>query len=290
MRREVDVRTGFVPTPQGRLAYRAHVPDRTDRIAGLPLLVLHGGPGMPAAYLSPLFELADERPVILFDQLGCGRSDRAADPAALTLEVFTEHVDLVREHLGHDRVHLFGHSWGGLLALSCYSAHPGRVASLVLASPLVSVDRWCEDARRLTEELPAPLRQAIDAGPGEPGYADAEKEFYRRHFCALDPWPGPLRDSMSRLATDVYESMWGPNEFSQTGTLRGTDLSGIAATVDIPTLWIAGSDDEARPGTLRELAGANPRSEFAVLPGTHNVHLEQPETYLAAVRRFLDTH
>ncbi|MFJ5925669.1 proline iminopeptidase-family hydrolase [Kitasatospora sp. NPDC092948] len=287
MRREVDVRTGFVPTPQGRLSYRAHVPDGA---AGLPLLVLHGGPGMPGEYLSLLFELADERPVILFDQLGCGESDRPADPADLTLEVFTAHVDLVREHLGHDRVHLFGHSWGGLLALSCYSAHPERVASLVLASPLVSVDRWCEDARRLIDELPAPFPHAIAVGPSEPYYADAEQEFYRRHFCALEPWPGPLRESMDRLATDVYESMWGPNEFSQTGTLGGADLSGTAAAVDVPTLWITGSDDEARPDTLREFAGANPRSEFAVLPGTHNVHLEQSAAYLAALRGFLDEH
>jgi proline iminopeptidase len=44
-----------------------------------PLVLLHGGPGVPSYYLNPMASLSDERPVIFIDQLGCGRSDQIVD-------------------------------------------------------------------------------------------------------------------------------------------------------------------------------------------------------------------
>src|SRR5215470_16303515 len=63
--------TGFIPVEGGRVWYSVRgTGTRT------PLLVLHGGPGIPHDYLENLELLGDERPVIFFDQLGCGLSDR----------------------------------------------------------------------------------------------------------------------------------------------------------------------------------------------------------------------
>jgi len=61
-----------------------------------PLLILHGGPGAGHDYLEPLEALADERPVIFYDQLGCGRSDKPDDPSRWHIERFVREVDLVR--------------------------------------------------------------------------------------------------------------------------------------------------------------------------------------------------
>src|SRR2546423_15712546 len=89
-----------------------------NRDAGaVPLLALHGGPGSTHHYFSPLEELADERPVVLYDQIGCGSSDRPTD-IEWSAGVFRDEVDAVRDQLQLDRAHLLGTSWGGMLWLA----------------------------------------------------------------------------------------------------------------------------------------------------------------------------
>ena len=63
----------------------------------VPLLALHGGPGAGYDYFEPLETLASERPVVLFDQLGCGRSDKPDDLSLWRIERFVEELDAVRE-------------------------------------------------------------------------------------------------------------------------------------------------------------------------------------------------
>src|SRR5689334_22921091 len=82
-----------------------------------PMLTLHGGPGFDHTYLARgLDVLSDEIEVIYYDQLGSGRSER---PATLDggMEVWVDEVDALREHLGHDKVVLFGHSFGSFIAI-----------------------------------------------------------------------------------------------------------------------------------------------------------------------------
>jgi pimeloyl-ACP methyl ester carboxylesterase len=67
---------------------------------------------MPHDYLDPLGDLAADRPVVFYDQLGCGRSDRRANEALWTVDRFVEELAIVRDALGLSRLHLFGNSWG----------------------------------------------------------------------------------------------------------------------------------------------------------------------------------
>ena len=257
-----------------------------------PLLVLHGGPGMPSHYLELLAGLAAERPVVLYDQLGCGRSDRPDDPSLWTVTRAVAEVEAVRRALGLDRVHVLGHSWGGYLALAHADEHPGVVASLVLSSPLVSVAGWVEDAGALVAGLPADLqatireheeRQTFD----DPAYVAATDAFYRRHLCRLDPWPPELERTFEQMGQGPYRTMWGPSEFTQTGNLRGGDLTPTLPRLEVPSLWVAGSEDEVAPSRLAQFARlASGRAEV-VEGGTHCVHLEEPSRYLALVGGFL---
>lgn len=279
------VTTGYTAGSGGSLWWQMTDPG-TDAV---PLVLLHGGPGMPAYYLEPLEALADERRVIVYDQAGCGRSDVPDDPAVWTLDGMVADLDLLVTGLGLERFHLLGHSWGGLLALAYSAAHPDTVASLVLASPLVDVERWCADAADLVGGLPLEVQRAL-AGPVDGGeYADAEAYFYRRHFCRLDPWPASLQRTMDELGSGAYTTMWGPNEFTLAGNLKGADLTPVVRSLTMPNLWLCGSDDEARPGTVRAFSEMNPFGRFEEFAGgTHCVHLEQTESYLAVVRAFLD--
>src|SRR5438093_6899578 len=80
-----------------------------------PLLALHGGPGSTHHYFAPLERLAPERPVVVYDQVGCGGSDRTRDIEG-SVAVLREEVDAVRSQLGLARLHLVGTPSGRVLA------------------------------------------------------------------------------------------------------------------------------------------------------------------------------
>jgi proline-specific peptidase len=109
---------------------------------GIPLLLLHGGPGIPSYYLDSLRDLGAERPVILYDQLGCGRSEHPSSSEQYHAERFVQEVGDVRSALGLDRVHVLGQSWGGMLAVMYALTAPRGLVSLVLASPVIDTQRW----------------------------------------------------------------------------------------------------------------------------------------------------
>jgi proline-specific peptidase len=90
---------------------------RRNGSGGVPLLILHGGPGAGHDYLEPLEALGSARPVIFYDQLGCGRSERPDDPSRWTIKRFVAEIDAVRRALDLEKIHLLGQSWGGWLAI-----------------------------------------------------------------------------------------------------------------------------------------------------------------------------
>ena len=120
-----------------------------------PLLLVHGGPGIPSDPFEPLEALAEAgRPVVRYDQIGCGRSDRPRDPALWTVDTFLDELRTVRRELGLDRVNLLGWSWGGMLALAYALEQPAGLQSLVLASAPASAPLWVAETRRLRDQLP----------------------------------------------------------------------------------------------------------------------------------------
>src|SRR5215475_7331243 len=155
-RTDLQPSEGYVNVQGGRIWYR---------IAGsgtrTPLLLLHGGPGAPSYYLNPLAALADERPVIFYDQLGAGRSDKPTDVTLWRVERFVEELRRLRTALSLDQVHLLGHSWGTMLAVDYMLTKPVGVRSLILASPALSISRWIQDAETLKRTLPESVQAVI---------------------------------------------------------------------------------------------------------------------------------
>ncbi|UBV44802.1 proline iminopeptidase-family hydrolase (plasmid) [Deinococcus taeanensis] len=269
----------------GRLWYRIH-PGPEARPA---VIVLHGGPGCPSDYLHPLSALADMATVVFYDQLGCGRSTRQVAEAALTLSGFAADLQTLLDHLQITSIVLLGHSFGALLALEHQRHHPHSASALVLASPLVATPDWMSDMAALIAALPEPYQTDICKPAHDPAYQAAETYFYRTHFCNLDPWPPLLLAAAEEMAVSpAYHLMWGPAEFSQTGTLAGVDRSGVLETLRCPVLFTCGSHDEARPETLKRYADRVTHGHVSVLDGgTHCVHLEQTADFLHVVSAFL---
>src|SRR5437764_2490133 len=145
-----------------------------DRESGaVPLLALHGGPGSTHHYFTPLERLADERPVVLYDQVGCGSSDRPTD-IEWSADVFREEVANVRDQLELERIHLLGTSWGGMLALEHVLSGARGVVSLILSSTLANLEHWAAQQLVLRNALPPAVVEVLDRHERAGTYDDPE--------------------------------------------------------------------------------------------------------------------
>ncbi len=281
---------GYLSVTGGMVWYRVVGADADD---GEPLVLLHGGPGFPSDYLAPLAALGKERPVVFYDQLGCGRSGRPIDGGLWRLERFVAELDSVLAGLNVTRYHLLGHSWGAMLALDHTLGRPTGLRSLILASPPLSLRRWRADAARYRAALPAAVRQVLDtheaAGTIDAdAYAEATQTYYARHVCRLDPWPESLLRAREGAGQDVYRAMWGPSEFVIEGNLGDYERVDRLPELAIPTLFTCGRHDEASPESTAFYAGLVPGAQTAVFErSSHLPHLEEPEAYLRVTRDVL---
>jgi proline-specific peptidase len=249
---------GTVEVTGGRVWY-ARIGDGD----GLPLLMLHGGPGAASYYMEPLAErLAASRPVIVYDQLGCGRSDQPDDPSLWTVDRFAHEVTEVRRALGLDRCHLMGQSWGGWLAIDYMAREPRGIERLVLASTSASIPQFVAEASRLIAALPEPHARVLQelGARGEydaPEYQAAVQVFYRRHLCRADPWPEALQRSSDQMeGNQVYLTMNGPTEFDVIGSLCDWDRIADLGRIRAPTLVTCGRYDELPVACSRTIATA----------------------------------
>ena len=285
----LDPGEGYIDVEGGRVWYRV-VGSGNET----PLLLLHGGPGAPSYYLNPLEKVAEDRPVIFYDQLGAGRSDRPTDPALWRVDRFVNELAQVREALDLHEVHILGHSWGTMLAVDYMLTNPEGVQSLILASPALSVQRWSDDAKRLIAGLPDTLQTVIErhenAGTtDDPEYQDAVMEYYKRYLSRSDPWSPDLESTFENFNFEIYGLMWGPSEFTATGSLSAYEREDVLPELDLPVLFTAGRFDEATPGTVEHFQSLVPNSRIAIFENSaHMTMLDEPEAYVDTVRNFLN--
>jgi proline iminopeptidase len=270
---------GYVDFRGYRTWYRV-VGDRAS--SALPLLALHGGPGSTHHYFAPLERLSDERPVVLYDQIGCGNSDRPTD-IEWSVDVFRDEVAAVRDQLGLDRIHLLGTSWGGMLALEHVLSGAAGIVSLILSSTLARIDDWADEQRRLLREM-----GLEPVSEDDPDFERVEGLYYDRHFYR-GPQPRAELERMAReRAPDVYRAMQGPSEWDVTGALRGWDVSDRLHEIDVPTLVLRGRYDmctETIAATLVD--GIRGAREVVLERSSHTPVLEETDTYLASIGEFM---
>lgn len=282
------VREGYVHTKDGKLWYAVY----GEGLARTPLLVLHGGPGYYSE-TEGLERLWTDRPVYFYDQFGCGRSERGSSAEAYSVAGYIEELAAVRAALGLERVILMGFSWGCALACAyILERQPAGIDGLVLAAPYLSTPVWDADQRDNIARLPANLRQAIAAaeasGKFGAAYQEAMLEYYHRHLCAMSPWPASVRDGMSRMNLEVYETLWGKSEFTSTGKLRDFDLCPRLQEIAQPVLLVCGDRDEAGVKTVKDFQLTFPRARMAVIPLAGHLHqIEKPAIFTAVVLDFL---
>ena len=287
-----SIREGFIQVPGGKVWYRIVGADKP----GIPLLALHGGPGMPSYYMKPLAELADERSVIFFDQLGCGRSDHPNDTTLWTIPRFVEEVKAVRAALGYKEIHILGHSWGTTLAFNYLLTKPTGVRSVIMSGPAISIVRFRHDVDSMIAMLPDSLIKAIrtneKAGTTTaPAYVAASQVFYDRHVIRTKPLPADVESTFTNVGQQVYNTMNGPTEFTVVGSFKDYDGTPRLNELKLPILWMAGEFDETSPAAAKDFQRMTPGSEFVELKGAGHMTMYDARTaYLAEVRRFIRAH
>lgn len=284
----------MVPGPGGRLYVRVNGDLANGRH---PAVFIHGGPGGTHSSFLDALALAEDRAVILYDQLDSGRSDRPGDPANWTVDRFTDEVESVRTALGVPRWHVIGHSWGGTIALEYGARRPEALAGLVLASPLISTSSWIADANALRLALPddtrTTLAQCDPPAPVTDACEAATEEFYARFNRREPPTDGLIayREQYSRggFNAELYETMWGRSEFVATGSLADYDGEPLLDRLDgANTLFLVGQYDEARPVTTAGFAARVPGAGFGVVPGAaHGLFSDRPAETLGMLRPWL---
>jgi proline iminopeptidase len=281
--------TGFVPVSGGRVWYEV-----AGEGPGTPVILIHGGPGGRSCRLALLKAMGSDRPVILYDQLGTGRSDRPTDTTLWRLPRFVEEIDSIRAHLHLGQVHLYGHSWGGTVALEYGLTRPASgVRSIILSAPLVSTPAWIADADTLRMELPPALQRTLRAHEAagtvdSPAYLAATDSFYARFMSRRQPRPTPAECEGVAGNDTVYRYMWGPTEFNATGTLKTYDRIGRLRELTLPVLFLAGEFDEARPVTVRGFAARVPGARFELIRGAgHAFPVDEAEQTVRVASAFL---
>ena len=259
-----------------------------------PLLCLHGGPGGTSKSYYHLSELAEERPVIMFDQLGTGKSDHHQDTSLLHVEKFVEQVRAIKEELKLNEFYLVGSSWGSALALEYYSTYPQGIKAIIFNSPYFSTPIWTKDADILISALPDSIQQVIRKAEADSvfdtkAYTEANKMFLRKHGRRKALIRHPYDTVASKRNTFVYHYMWGPSEFTATGSLREYDNHLNLKKVSIPALFTTGEFDEARPETVKKLSLLAPHSDFIVIEDAgHSTLNDNRPAVITAIQEFLE--
>lgn len=264
---------------------------------GLPILLLHGGPGAYHECFEIMEEYVDleQFSLIYYDQLGSASSDKITDTDLLRLERFVDEVEQVRAYLQLDKFVLLGHSWGAMLGIeyALKYENDGHLLGLVLSNMTASIDASLLYVDKLRRAAFSREEYEYAKQAEEEGRTDDERyqalvfgTLYPRHFCRLDPWPEFLRED--KVAQNVYQYFQGDNEFVVTGAMRYWDRWKDLPDIQVKTLCIGAQYDTMNPEEMREMARLIPNADCCICPqGGHFCYWDDAEHYFEGLNHFL---
>jgi len=287
-----------VETPKGTF----HV--WTKRIGNSPtmkVLLLHGGPGFTHEYLEAIDSYFPAAGIeyYYYDQLGSFYSDQPEEPELWKLPRFVDEVEQVRLALGlgPENFYLFGHSWGGILAVEYALSHPGNLKGLIISNMMASIpeyNRYADEVLKpaMDQDALAEIEALEAAGDFEnPRHMELLMEqHYVHHVLRLpaDQWPDPVLRAINHVNPVIYVSMQGPSELGLTGALEDWDRSSELSRIAVPTLVIGARYDTMDPAYLEWMAGQLERGRYLYCPdGSHLAMYDDQQRYFEGLTRFV---
>ncbi len=285
----MTITEGFIEVTGGKVWYQLHNKESENT----PVIVLHGGPGSSHFSMQDLKVLAEERPVIFYDQLGCGQSDWPTDERLWNIDRFVEELGQIKDALNLEEFHILGHSWGTTLAAAYYLAKPEGVKSIIFSSPCLSAPLWAadqdENRRLLPQDVQETLKRCEENGTTDSEeYKEATAVFNKHFLYRPDEYPEHLKKGREYRNPTVYNIMWGPSEFHVTGNLKSFDCTSQLKNIKVPTLYACGRYDEATPKSTEHFSSLTPGSKFHVFENSaHMPYVEEYEEYVRVIGSFL---
>ena len=278
----------------------------TKRIGNNPalrVLLLHGGPGATHEYLEACDSYLPAAGIeyYYYDQLGSAFSDQPDQADLWELDRFVDEVEQVRGALGLGERNfvLFGHSWGGILAIEYALAHPGNLKGLVVSNMMSDVPAYNAYARDvlkpgMDQRALAEIEALEAAGDVEnPRFMELlYKHYYVDHTLRmpLEEWPNPVQRAFAAINPAIYVSMQGPSELgiSEDAQLARWSRFGDLASIETPTLVIGARYDTMDPAHMQEMARRLPRGQFLYCSqGSHLCMYDDQRTYFSGLIDFL---
>lgn len=273
---------------------------------GMPLLIVHGGPGASHDYFLPyLLPLARHHKLIFIDERGSGKSEKLEDPAGYTVENMVEDTEAVRQGLKLGRVSLLGHSYGGVLAQAYALKYQANLTHLLLCSTFHSTTKMNEVLHQILANMSPEVRDRIlsleKAGLYGKGKAYEQNRYPNDYMTAAwgegyfpylyqrrpDANYDPIANGV--MSWDLYREMWGSNgEYVIDGNLKSVEYAGRLKTIKVPTLITAGDHDECAPSLAEEMHQLIGGSKLTIFPQSgHMTFVDQPGLFIRTVTEFL---
>jgi len=239
-------------------------------------------------------------PLILYDQMGCGKSthypEKMGDTSFWTEQLFLDELNTVIHYLGvQDDYNLAGHSWGGMLASRHAALQPQGLKRLVLMSCPADMKMWVEAQNRLRQRLPKEVqdimeKHEVNKTTDSEGYQEVMEIFYEQFLCLLKPMPEPIMHSLKEIERDptVYLTMNGPSEFHVIGPLADWSIIEDVHKISVPTLITNGRFDEAQDEVVAPFFEKISRVKWVRFDNSsHMPHHEERDRYMKEVKAFL---
>lgn len=270
----------------------------TKRIGAGPVkvLLLHGGPGFSHDYLEAMESFLPQAGIemIYYDQLGCGNSDHPDDPALWTLPRYLEELEEVRAGLGLDQFVLYGHSWGGLLAIEYALHHQRRLRGLVISNMTAGIASVLRNLAAIKRQLPLKALAQLEALEAREAYDAPEyqaimmEHLYPKAICRLDPWPEAVTRAFGRVNPAIYHRMQGKSEFVINGNLKDWERWDRLHEIKVKTLALGAQHDEMHPDDIKKMASLMPNARAAICEGgSHLAMWDAQAAYFAHLLDFL---
>ncbi len=261
----------------------------------LPLLVLHGGPGLDhTMFGSHLDALAETYRLVLLDGREQGHSARSTDPGTWTLHQHARDVSAVAASLGESRYAVLGHSFGAFVAVQHAADFPGGAVATIISSGVPSTRFLQAVEEGLAVFEPEELREQVTRSWADEATAQTQEDC-RALLVDQMPWhfKDPRDPRIAKLCAGLEDMVFSP-EVLRASSLEGGDLAieveDALPFVTQPVLVLAGRYDRTCvPAAAERMTALIPGSELHVFEQSgHMTFVEQEQEYVQVVRRFLD--
>jgi proline iminopeptidase len=254
--------------------------------SGPPLVTLHGGLGLDHTYLRPWLDpLGDTFEIHYLDQRGCGRSTPRGELEGVTHATWVDDVDAFRAELGHEKIFLFGHSYGAFLALEYALRHGDRLAGLILSSVAPVIDYPQVIMQNARDRATPEQFELVASTFGRPASDDAALERLWKavlplYFQRFDAEKAEAVNARMKFHADAFNQ-------STAQCLPTFNVVERLPEIRTPTLILAGRHDWILPvheAAERTHAGIAGSTLVVFEESGHFPFIEEQSAYTAAVR------